>query len=176
MDSRSHSARAGLVSFSVLLATVVTATGCASGRASEREAVSTTTTTGYTPTGVELYAARSTSQGCERDLAQGIHFADGADVLTARELVDVQQWSACLSRPELKDATVVLTGGLDPAEDEGLFARRAGTVRAELARRGVDPSRVLLGAPNAAREGGRVGPSNAIRLEVSTCNSLRALR
>lgn len=176
MVSRSDSARAGVVSVTMLLATLLTATGCASARASDREAVSTTTTTGYTPTGVELYAARATSRGCERDLAQGVHFAEGADVLTAREQVDVQQWSACLNRPELKDATVVLTGGLDPADDEGLFARRAATVRTELARRGVDPSRVLLGAPNAAREGGRVGPSNAIRLEVSTCNSLRALR
>lgn len=162
--------RAGLTGAMLLLLSLF---GCATR---DREPVSTTTTTGYTPTGVELYAARSTSEGCQRDLAQGIHFADGADVLSAQEMVDIQQWSACLNRPELKDATVVLTGGLDPERDEGLFQRRASTVRAELARRGVEPSRVVLGTPNATREGGKLGPSNAIRLELSSCGSLRTLR
>lgn len=166
-------ARAGLGGALFVLISVA---GCATTGAGEREQVSTTTTTGYTPTGDELYAARSTSRGCERDLAQGIEFAEGMDLLTVPETVDLQQWSACLNRPEMKDATVVLTGGLDPDRDEGLFVRRASTVRTELARRGVDPSRVVIGTPNAAREGGRVGPSNAVRLELSSSSSLRALR
>lgn len=173
MSSRTLDRRAGLAPAMLLLCAVA---GCATGRASEREQVSTTTTTGYTPTGVQLYVARSSSQGCERDLAEAIHFADGADAPSPPEMVDVQQWSACLNRAEMKDATVVLTGGLDPEQDEGLFARRATTVRTELARRGVDPSRIVIGTPNATREGGRMGPSNAIRLELSSASSLRALR
>ena len=135
-----------------------------------------TTTTGYTPEGVELYEARSSSRGCQRDLTQSIHFAEASDAVSPREMVDVDQWSACLNRPELKDETVVLTGGIDPDSDEGLFVRRAGAVRAELARRGVDPSRIVVGSPNAAREGGRIGPSNAVRLEVSSSRTLRTLR
>jgi hypothetical protein len=138
--------------------------------------VSTTTTTGYTPTGLELYLAQSTSKGCPKDLQQSVHFESGTDVLSPAELVDVQQWASCLTQREMKDETVVLTGGRDPDPDDPLFTRRAEAIRSELARRGVDPSRVVFGAANATRGGGRMGPSDDVRFELSTSSTLRAMR
>lgn len=138
--------------------------------------VSTTTTTGYTPSGIELYLARTTSEGCPQDLQQSVHFEPGQDVLSPTEIVDLQQWASCLNQKEMKDETVVLTGGRDPDPDNPIFVRRARAIRSELAQRGVDPARVIVGTANATREGGRLGPSDEVRFELSTSSTLRAMR
>lgn len=140
------------------------------------QAVGTTETTGYTPTAVQLYLAGSTTEGCTEDLRQNVHFAPRSDLISKTEMVDVLQWARCLNRDEMKDTTIVLTGGRDPDPEDPLFVRRALAVREALAERGVDPERILVGAPDAAREGGRVGPSNEVRLEISTSTTLKALR
>ena len=140
------------------------------------ERVSTTTTTGYTPTGIELYVARSTSEGCPKDLRQSVHFEPGEAELSPPEIVDLQQWAMCLNQKEMKDETVVLTGGRDPDPDNPLFMRRAHAIRSELVQRGVDASRIVIGTANATREGGPMGPSDDVRFELTTATSLRAMR
>jgi len=74
----------------------------------------------------------------------------------------------------MDDTTVVLLGPADE-NDETLFMRRAAAIRDELVTRGVERSRIVIGTPNAAREGGRLGPANSISLEISGSTSLRRI-
>lgn len=154
---------------------LIAAAGCAGAQA---RPVSTTTTTSAAPGDVGVYLTRARTMGCTKDLARSIHFAPGSDALAAEETADVDQWAACLNTPELRDATIVLTGGEDvrAADDDPVFVRRARAIRAELARRGVDPSRIVIAAPNAAREGGRLGANDAVIVETSSSTTLRGLR
>jgi hypothetical protein len=142
---------------------------------STRSQVGTTTTTSadpYAPGAVELYVARRSGQGaCPQDLPSNIEFPALAADLPASEIADVSKWAACLNHPELQHATVVLVGGQAATDPDSLFVQRAQRIRAELVRHGVDARRIVIGAPNQAREGGRYAATNAVRLEISTTTS-----
>lgn len=127
-----------------------------------------TTTSAVTPSSL------NTPGGCSTKLPHVLEFDGASAALSPDERVEVQSWASCLQRPGMDDSTVVLLGPAD-AKDETLFARRAETIREELVTRGVERSRVVIGTPNAAREGGRLGPANAVLLEVCGSSTLRAL-
>jgi hypothetical protein len=116
----------------------------------------------------------NTPGGCSTKLPHVLEFDGATASLAADERVELQSWASCLSHPGMDDATVVLLGPAD-ANDETLFARRAEAIREELVTRGVERSRIVIGTPNAAREGGRLGPANAIMLEICGSSTLRAL-
>jgi hypothetical protein len=116
----------------------------------------------------------NTPGGCSTKLPHVLEFEGATAQLSPDERVEVQSWATCLQRPGMDDATVVLLGPAD-TNDETLFPRRASAIREELVTRGVERSRVVVGTPNAAREGGRLGPANAVLLEVCGSTSLRAL-
>lgn len=114
----------------------------------------------------------NTPGGCSTKLPHVLEFEGKSATLSPDERIEVQSWATCLQRPGMDDATVVLLGAADE-NDETLFARRAAAIRDELVLRGVESSRILLGTPNAAREGGRLGPANGVVLEVSGSSTLR---
>lgn len=107
-------------------------------------------------------------------LPHALEFQGTSATLSPDERVDVQSWANCLSLPEMRDSTVVLLGPGD-TRDESLFQRRAAEVREELVRRGVERSRIIIGTPNASRDGGRLGPSNSVLVEISGSAMLREL-
>jgi hypothetical protein len=112
--------------------------------------------------------------GCSTKLPHVLEFDGASAELSPDERVEVQSWASCLTHPGMDDATVVLLGPAD-TKDETLFVRRASAIREELVTRGVERSRVVIGTPNAAREGGRLGPANTVLLEICGSTSLREL-
>jgi len=144
-----------------------------------RDAVGQTSTTAgaYAPGSVELYMARSDSSGgCSSDLARTVDFAPNATDVAVGEVRELERWARCLSRPELEHATLVLVGGQDPNAPDNLFVQRAMRIREVLSSRGVDVSRIVIGAPNATREGGRVAETTSVRLELTTAASIAGMR
>jgi type IV pilus biogenesis protein CpaD/CtpE len=127
-----------------------------------------TTTSAVTPSSL------NTPGGCSTKLPHVLEFDGASAVLSADERVEVQSWASCLQHPGMDDATVVLLGPAD-ANDETLFTRRASAIREELVTRGVERSRIVIGTPNAAREGGRLGPSNAVVVEICGSSTLRGM-
>ena len=154
------------VALSVAIAALALAAGCTRERGDLAGVA--TTTSAVTPSSL------NTPSGCSTKLPHVLEFEGGSAYLSPDERVEVQSWAACLQRPGMDDATVVLLGPAD-ANDETLFARRAQSIREELVTRGVERSRVVVGTPNAAREGGRLGPANSVLLEVCGSTTLRAL-
>lgn len=136
----------------------------------ERGDLAGTATTTSAVTGFSL----NTPRGCSTKLPHLLEFEGSSAELSADERVEVQSWANCLSRPEMADSTVVLLGP-NQSTDETLFARRAAAVRDELSRRGIERSRIVIGTPNAAREGGRLGPANAVHVEICGSSALRDL-
>lgn len=152
------------------LLSVIATTALVVGCARERGDLAGTVTTTSAVTSSSL----NTPGGCSTKLPHVLEFESASAELSADERVEVQSWASCLKRPGMDDATVVLLGPGD-GNDETLFARRASAVREELVRRGVERSRVVIGTPNASREGGRLGPADAVLLEVCGSSTLRAL-
>jgi hypothetical protein len=150
----------------------------ACGGAQREDAGQTTVTSGtYAPGAVELYTARrSEGPACGPTAPSSIQFAPQTDALLAGEGERLAAWAECLNRPNLAHTTVVLLGGSEPEGGEGLFVARASRIREGLVARGVAPERVVIGAPSAAREGGNLGSTSAVRLEVTTSDTLRAMR
>lgn len=140
--------------------------GCTRERGDLAGTVSTTSA--VTPSSL------NTPGGCSTKLPHDLEFDGASAELSPDERVEVQSWAKCLQHPGMDDATVVLLGPAD-TRDETLFARRASAIREELVTRGVERSRVVIGTPNAAREGGRLAPANTVLLEVSGSSSLRGL-
>jgi outer membrane protein OmpA-like peptidoglycan-associated protein len=116
----------------------------------------------------------NTPGGCSTKLPHVLEFDGATADLSPDERVELQSWASCLSHPGMDDATVVLLGPAD-AKDESLYPRRAEAIREELVTRGVERSRIVIGTPNAAREGGRLGPANTVMLEICGSSTLRAL-
>ena len=116
----------------------------------------------------------NTPGGCSTRLPHVLEFDGATAELSPDERVEVQSWANCLQRQGMDDATVVLLGPAD-SKDETLFLRRAATIREELVTRGVERSRIVIGTPNAAREGGRLGPANTVLLEICGSTSLREI-
>lgn len=110
------------------------------------------------------------------DLPQGLLFDEGESRLTRGELAVVDRWATCLRSERMQPMALVLTGGLDPSDDPGRFERRARVVQAALAARGIPSWRVVVGTPNACREGGRRGESSSVWLELSSSATLGTLR
>lgn len=119
-------------------------------------------------------SSHDASGGCTMTLPHALEFQGTSATLSPDERVEVQSWANCLSLPEMRDSTVVLLGPSD-TRDESLFQRRAGEVREELVRRGIERSRIIIGTGNASRDGGRLGPSNSILVEISGSAMLREL-
>jgi len=138
------------------------------------ELVSNTTTTGYTTAGTER--PRPHGMGCTSDLHSFIEFDHEAAAITEAQRGELVQWATCLNRPEMREQTVVLTGGLERNDHHPVFRMRAAAIKNELATYGVDASRILIGEPNAVREGGRLGPSDAVKIETTHRSSLRTMR
>jgi hypothetical protein len=143
------------VSILALLAGAGTGVGCAR----ERGGLAGTATTTSAVTATSL----STPGGCSTKLPHVLEFESASAELSADERVEVQSWANCLQRQGMDDATVVLLGPGDP-NDETLFVRRASAIREELVKRGVERSRIVIGTPNASREGGRIGRTNSFLL------------
>ena len=125
-----------------------------------------------TTTSAVTSSSLNTPGGCSTKLPHVLEFEATSATLTPDERVEVQSWANCLQRPGMDDATVVLLGSAD-SKDDTLFARRADAIRDELVARGVESSRIIIGTPNAAREGGRLGPADGVLLEISGSSSLR---
>ena len=153
------------VALSVLAITALVV-GCAHERGDL--AGRTTTTSAVTPSSL------NTPGGCSTKLPHVLEFEGASADLSPDERVEVQSWASCLQRPGMDDATVVLLGPAD-GHDETLFARRASSIREELVTRGVERSRIVIGTPNASREGGRLGPANGVLLEISGSSTLRGM-
>jgi hypothetical protein len=126
------------------------------------------TTSAVTPSSL------NTPGGCSTKLPHVLEFEGTSAALSPDERVEVQSWASCLQRQGMDDATVVLLGPAD-ANDETLFVRRASAIREELVTRGVERSRIVIGTPNAAREGGRLGRANAVMIEISGSTMLREM-
>jgi hypothetical protein len=157
-------------------ALALSASACATSQGSTVPVSTTSTTgaTGYTPEGVELYLARQDGvSSCGADLRENVDFAPRAVEIAPSELPDIDRWARCLNQPELQHATVVLVGGDVAAEPQPLFVQRAQRIRDALVARGVDPRRVVIGAANAAREGGRNAAATGVRVEVTNSQTLR---
>jgi type IV pilus biogenesis protein CpaD/CtpE len=144
--------------------------GCAHERGDMAGVATTTSAVTTAPATSSLV----TPGGCSTKLPHVLEFESTSATLSADERVEVQSWANCLQLPEMRDSTIVLLGPSD-ARDGSLFERRAADVREELVRRGVERSRIVIGTPNAARQGGRLGPSNGVLLEVSSSSTLREL-
>lgn len=153
------------VALSVIAITAILA-GCAHERGDL--AGKTATTSAVTASSL------NTPGGCSTKLPHVLEFDGASAELSPDERVEVQSWATCLQRPGMDDATVVLLGPAD-SRDETLFARRAASIREELVTRGVERSRIVIGTPNAAREGGRLGPANAVLLEICGSSTLREM-
>lgn len=128
-----------------------------------------------TTTSAVTSSSLNTPGGCSTKLPHVLEFESASADLSADERVEVQSWASCLQRQGMDDSTVVLLGPAD-VKDETLFARRASAVREELVKHGVERSRIVVGTPNAAREGGRLGPANGIMLEVCGSSTLREIK
>lgn len=149
---------------------VVALTALLIGCVRERGDLAGTTATTSAVTASSL----NTPGGCSTKLPHVLEFDGASAELSPDERVEVQSWASCLQRPGMDDATVVLLGPGD-SNDETLFTRRASEIREELVTRGVERSRVVIGTPNAAREGGRLGPANTILLEICGSSTLREM-
>lgn len=145
----------------------------------QREPVSQASLTSgpvYAPDAVELYAARRAAGAeCGTRLAPTLQFAPGTDALRPGEVERLAAWAVCLNRPELAHTTVVLLGADEPNGPTGLFGARTKRIRDALVARGVAPERVIVGAPSATREGGKMGPTSSVLLELTSSDTLRAL-
>ncbi len=131
-----------------LLVALALLSACAGAR---RETVGRTTTTAsepvYRPGAVELYVTRSNlGAPCLNQLAPVIDFAPHTDEPLGSEMAELDAWAACLRRAETMDAKVVVLGSDEASGPEGLFLSRAARVRKHLVERGVDASRVVVGA------------------------------
>lgn len=165
-----------------LMAASVGSLACGCASAPRQEPVSSATVTGYdytpayTPGAVELYVARQDQEGaCPRDLAPNIDFVPKTAQIAGSEAGDLDRWAKCLNQPYFQHTTVVLVGGDEPGGPAGLFLQRAARIRDSLVMRGVDGSRVLIGAPSAARDGGPYATTQGVRVELSSSTTLRAM-
>jgi hypothetical protein len=138
------------------------------------ELVSNTTTTGYTTAGT--VSPRPQRTGCTSDLHSYVQFDHESSAVSAQQRGELVHWATCLNRPEMRDQTVVLTGGIDPDDRHPVFATRAAAIKNELATYGVDASRVVIGEANAVRDGGKLGPSDAVKIELAHASHLRTMR
>jgi outer membrane protein OmpA-like peptidoglycan-associated protein len=141
------------------------------------EPVSATTTRGADIAGeLELGGARDPDQpACKVDVSPDVHFAPRTAALLPGETRALEAWASCFNRPQLVHMTVVLLGGEDDEGSLGIFAQRAGVVRDLLVARGVDPQRVVIGAPNRSREGGHRAGADAVRVEATHAQTLRGM-
>lgn len=142
----------------------------------QREEVGQTTVTGgsYAPDAVELSSVQQkTSKACGTGLAPTIQFGPRTAALVPGEGDRLATWAACLNRPTLAHTTVVLVGGDEPGAPEGLFAARAGRIREGLVAQGVAPERIVDGTRSASREGGKLGPTSTMTLEVTSTDCVR---
>jgi outer membrane protein OmpA-like peptidoglycan-associated protein len=106
-------------------------------------------------------------------LLPSIEFFPGSATIDRADLADIDRWAGCLNQRQMQHATVVLLGGQSPSEPEGLFAVRAQRIRDALVARGVDPGRIVIGATNAARQGGPYASSTGVRFEVTYLRTTR---
>ncbi len=146
----------------------------ACGGARPAEVAQTTVTSGAAsaPGAVELSRPRE-GAACGPSLAPVLEFAPQTDALASGEGERLATWAECVNRPNLAHTTVVLVGSDEPGAGEGLFVARANRIREGLVARGVTPERVVVGAPGASREGGRLGPASTVTLEVTSSDSVR---
>jgi outer membrane protein OmpA-like peptidoglycan-associated protein len=136
--------------------------------------ITTTTGGGYDPAEVELYTAGAPPpNGCRGSLASDVDFAPGTADLRANETLTLDAWATCLNRPELAHTTVILLGREGDDTTAGLFAQRASLVRAVLIDRGIDPARIVVGAANATRHGGRYPVKDSVRVEHTYAQTIR---
>lgn len=127
------------------------------------------------PSSIVLYVARRELQGtCGDDVAPAIEFPpDSADV-AAQQKVEIEKWALCLQRPELRKASVVLVPPAPSSGGAALFEKRAKLLRDSLTARGVDASRLGIGAASTSGAAGEPSPANAIRLEVVRATDRKA--
>jgi hypothetical protein len=165
--------------FATAMLGLATATGCAA--TTQGVPVSTTTTTaaeigstGVDPGGEQLpMAPRPSAAKCGGDLRQNVDFVPRSTTIDRADMPDIDRWAACLQVPEMEHTTVVLVGGQAASEPEGFFVTRAARIRDALVARGVDSSRIVIGATNASREGGPVVGNTGVRIEVTHRQQVR---
>ncbi|MEA2746933.1 MAG: OmpA family [Myxococcales bacterium] len=166
--------------FATAMLAVVTASACASTQ-SGIVPVSTTTTTSAelaTPDPVvdPYVARRPNAPKCGDDVlavVPNIDFVPRSANIDRADLPDLDRWASCLNEKQMEHTTVVLTGGQSLSEPEGLYLVRAQHIRDALVGRGVDPSRIVIGATNAAREGGPFASNTGVRIEVTYVQTIR---
>lgn len=147
---------------SVLALASASLLGCAGSQANER--TSTTTTTGaYQAGGVDLYLARDGRAPCAREMSRSIDFASGSANIDPSERQQLDAWAKCLNEPAMKEAVIVVTGTVDPTEENALFRQRAQVIKDALVMRGVDPKRIMIAGDT--REGPQARQD--VHLEVS---------
>ena len=178
MAARTAMTTAGLGAALIFLGGCVHGTQPGGDRAATTEVTSTeVTSTELISTEPMAVAGPETKEAAAcSGLHDSVQFAPSSETLTRQERRDIGRWASCLKRPEMEHQIVVVTGGANPEADGRLFQRRADAVRALLAQHGVDPGRVVTGAPNATRAGGRMGPCDELWLELSGASLLRAMR